>query len=89
MRYTKLDVLMCRDDKKGRRIPFRLRYCTLDGEVIDTDNVICTSVNHQETNRRVRLLNTADDYSGNRNAQTRTICDCLVLAVNDTKIVVS
>jgi hypothetical protein len=77
--YRKLSILVTRLDREGRRIPFRLRFMSLKGELIEWDNVVCTS-----RNPRART----HTYLSVESHNYRTVKDCLVLMVNNTKICV-
>lgn len=79
LRYNHLRrVMECRDEK-GRPVPFRLKYICLDGEIMEANNVICTSVDVRHRKRNIKFVDSG---------QVRTIYDVLVLEVNDKKILV-
>lgn len=86
LKYNRLDRITMVEGEDGQRVPFYLRYVSKDGELIEEDNVICTSSDHATGTRRVKFLNSQDS---DRNAQTRTLRDCLILQVNETGIVKS
>lgn len=79
IRYNHLHRLMERRDEKGFPVPFRMKYICMDGEVMEANNVICTSVDVRHKKRNIRFL---------ESGQVRTIHDVLVLEVNDYKILV-
>lgn len=81
--WENLDMLTCKQDQRGERIPFFVRYGTKDGGRRTLDNVICTSVDHDKHNRRIKLLNT-QDMAGN--AETLTLRDVRIMQVNDYRI---
>jgi hypothetical protein len=77
--YRRLGVMVNRVDRQGHRIPFRLRFCSLKGELIEWSNVICTS-----RNPRART----HTYLSIESHNYRTVKDALVLMIDNTKIVV-
>ena len=88
LKYNHLDSVMCRPDKRnGGNIPVSILYCTKEGEVIEESNVVCTSVDHAKKNRRVKFMNTEDPVT--KNKMTRTLRDCLILQVDEFKIIKS
>lgn len=85
--WDQLDMLTIhRVDIRGNRKPFYLRYVKKDGGVIESDNVICTSVDRQRSSRRVKFLNTEDARG---NSETRTLRDVLILQIDEYKIIKS
>lgn len=83
--YKQLNMLTCREDEKTHdRIPWSCKYVTKQGEIIELKNIVTTSVDKQRGTRRVKLLDSGDI---SKNAQTRTLRDCLILQVDDWKIV--
>lgn len=80
LRYQHVRELTERIDENGNPMPFRLRYATQRGSIIDQKNVITTSVDVRRKMRNVKFLDSG---------QIRTIHDALILQVNDTKIVMS
>jgi hypothetical protein len=77
--YRRLGVLVNRLDRTGRRIPFRIRFMSLKGELIEWENVVCTS-----RNARART----HTYLSVESHNYRTVKDALVLMINNTKITV-
>lgn len=67
---------MERVDEQGNPVPFRLIYVTMDGEIIDEEGCICTSVDTYYKRRNIRF----------KSGITRTIRDVLILQIDDTKI---
>lgn len=87
MRWDKLDALTIHKvDQQGNKRPFYLRYVKRDGGIIDTDNVLCTSVDRKKRTRRVKFLNTEDTKG---NSDTRTLRDICVLQIDDYRIIVT
>lgn len=76
LHYSKLRLLVERKDEKGVPIPFSMKYVTMDGEIIDEDGCICTSVDPYYKRRNIRF----------KSGITRTIRDVLILQINDIKI---
>lgn len=80
LRYQYIRRLAERTDEKGYPIPFRLKYLCLNGEVMEADNVVTTSVDLRHKKRNILFLDSG---------QVRTIHDVLILEINNHKIVVS
>lgn len=80
MRWQHIRRLTERTDKQGNPVPFRLRYVTQRGSIIDQENVVTTSVDVKNKMRNVKFLDSG---------QVRTIHDVLILQINDTKIIVN
>lgn len=77
--YSKLRLLLNRYDAQGRKVPVTIRFVTLQGELIEWPSVVVSS-----RNERARTHNFISTVSHN----VRTVKDCLILAVNDVKIVI-
>ena len=71
---------MERKDQTGKAVPFRLKYICMDGTVMESQKVICTSVDIRHHKRNIKFVDSG---------QVRTIHDVLVLEVDDFKIVVN
>lgn len=89
-----LDLLTMKHGQDGMPVPFRLEYLCKDGSIMKEDNVVCVRRNKENGTRDIMLLNTKDnsDYAkahGLDRAQVRTIRDCLIMRVNDYKIIMS
>lgn len=80
LRYNHLYRLMERKDELGKPKSFRLKYICMDGTIMESSNVICTSVDVRHRKRNIRFVDSG---------QVRTIHDVLVLEVDDFKIVVN
>lgn len=80
LRYNLLRLLCERTDEEGNPIPFRIKYICMDGEIMEAENVVTTSVDVKKHTRTLLFLNSG---------QYRTIHDVLVMEVNDRKIIVS
>lgn len=80
LRYQHAKMLMERKDEEGNRVPFNMRYVTMQGEIQEFKNVITTSVNVRKRMRNIRFIESGEQ---------RTIHDVLILSVNDTKIIVN
>ena len=78
LNYKHVHRLMERKDEDGNPIPFSFRYIKLNGEVMDAENVVCTSVNVKNRTHSVKF----------ENGQVRTIHDVLLVSIDDTRIVV-
>lgn len=79
LHYSKLRLLVERKDENGRPIPFSIKYVTQQGEVIEEEGVVCTSVDPRYNRRNVMF----------RSGIIRTIRDVLILRVNDYHIKVN
>lgn len=77
--YSRLRLLLNRYDASGHKIPVNLRFVTLQGELVEWENVVVSS-----RNERARTHNFISTVSHN----VRTVKDCLILSVNDVKIVI-
>lgn len=82
LHYSKLRMLTEQTDENGGRKPYRLVYVTKDGEILSEDGVTTTSVEPRRRRRRIA-------FAGNEGSTSRTIRDCLVMKINDTRIVAS
>ena len=76
LQYSKLRLLVERKDDNGSPVPFRLQYITMDGEILDEEGCVCTSVDPYYKRRNIRF----------KSGITRTIRDVLILQIDDTKI---
>ncbi len=77
--YRKMRVLLNRLTPDGKRRPFRIRFVTMDGELVEWNNVVCTSRNK---NKRTHT------YVSTESHNYRTVKDCLVLMIDDIKITI-
>lgn len=77
--YRKLSLLINRYTPDGRKRPFRIRFMSSKGELIQWNDVVCTS-----RNARART----HTYISTRSHNYRTIKDVLVLMVDNYKITV-
>lgn len=77
--YKKLRLLLYRTDSYGRRIPFRIRFVSMNGELIDWANVVCTSRN---------VKNRTHTFVSTESHNYRTVKDILIMMINDVKITV-
>lgn len=77
--YRKMRLLLCRISPNGRRIPFRIRFVSMDGELIEWHNVVCTSRNAK---------NRTHTFVSTESHNYRTVKDILILMIDDTKIIV-
>lgn len=83
--YSRIDMLTFREDPHTReRAPWSCKYVTKQGEIITLHNIVTTSIDRQRGIRRVKLLGTQD---ASKNAMTRTLRDCLILQVDEYRIV--
>lgn len=80
LKYQHIRRLAERTDEKGYPVPFRLKYLCLNGEVMESNNVVTTSVDVRRKKRNILFLDSG---------QVRTIHDVLILEINNHKIVVS
>ena len=80
LRYQHAKMLMERVDEEGNRVPFNMRYVTMNGEIQEFKNVVTTSVNARKRMRNIQFIDSGEQ---------RTIHDVLILSVNDTKIIVN
>lgn len=77
--YRKMRVLLYRLTPEGKRRPFRLRFVSMEGELIEWENVVCTSRNVKKRTHTY-LSTVSHNY--------RTVKDCLVLMIDDIKITI-
>lgn len=82
LHYNKLRLLTEKEDEHKNRVPFRMVYVTKDGNIIDADDVVTTSVQPRRKRRNVKYTEAGQEVS-------RTIRDCLVMQVDDTRIISS
>lgn len=80
MRYDKLRLLIERQDATGKRLPFDIQYCTKEGEIVESKDCVCTSVNTRHKRHT---------YKMGGSGLPRTFRDVLVMRVNEYKIVAS
>lgn len=80
LKYQHIRRLAERTDEKGYPVPFRLKYLCLNGEVMEANNVVTTSVDVRHKKRNILFLDSG---------QVRTIHDVLILEIDNHKIVVS
>lgn len=76
-----IKALTERHDENGDHIPFSIAYVCLDGSVKDLreKEIICIGVDPRHRRRTIKHR-----VSG----KIRTIHDCLILRINDSKIVI-
>lgn len=77
--YRKMRALLYRIDSRGKRIPFRIRFVSSEGELVDWCNVVCTSRNAK---------NRTHTYVSTESHNYRTVKDVLVLMIDDIKITI-
>ena len=70
---------MERKDERGNPVPFSFRYIKKNGEIMEGENVVCTSVDVKKKMRTIKFL---------ESGQVRTIHDVLLISVDDTRIIV-
>lgn len=75
--------------EKGERVPFSLVYLCRDGSVMSESGVVCVGVDRRKGTRTLQFLSSGERVGDSVRYQTRTIRDCLVLMVDDFKIVAS
>lgn len=73
----------------GDRVPFSIVYLCRDGSIMSEDRVVCVGVNRRKGTRTLQFLSSAERVGESVRYQTRTIRDCLVLMVDDFKVVAS
>lgn len=77
--YRKMRALLYRLDRTGRRIPFRIRFVSSEGELVDWHNVVCTSRNAK---KRTHTFVSIESHN------YRTVKDVLVMMIDDIKITI-
>lgn len=77
--YRKMRLLLYRMDSRGRRVPFRIRFVSQKGELIDWQNVVCTSRNEK---KRTHTFISIESHN------YRTVKDILIMMIDDIKITV-
>jgi hypothetical protein len=70
---------MERKDERGNPVPFSFRYIKKNGEIMEGENVVCTSVDVKKKMHTIKFL---------ESGQVRTIHDVLLISVDDTRIIV-
>lgn len=77
--WTEAYKLMNAKDAAGRQKPFDIRFVCRDGSVSECYGVVrCVSYNRKTGMRRILL----------KNGDFRNVYDCLILQINETKILV-
>lgn len=81
LHYSRVRTLLERHDTNGR-VPFSIAYACLNGAVVNISSptIVCIGVDTKRRRRTIKAI---------RSGEIRTIHDCLILRVNDTKIIVS
>ena len=82
MHYKVLRRLTEALDSNGKRVPFSMVYCDKQGNVRRVNNAVCTSVEPAKM-RRVCV------WEENGQSVSRTLRDCLIMAVNGIRLMVS
>ena len=77
--YRKMRLLLYRMDSTGRRVPFRIRFVSQQGELIEWRNVVCTSRN---VKKRSHTFISIESHN------YRTVKDILIMMIDDVKITV-
>jgi len=77
--YQKMRILLYRLLPDGKRLPFRIRFVSMDGELIEWERVVCTSRNAK---KRTHTFFSTESHN------YRTVKDILILMVDDVKIAV-
>lgn len=79
--YSCLRQLMERNDAQGNRIPFSITFVAQDGAVIDVQQPVMECIKVEPRYRRHLIKSTVSN-------EIRWVRDCLILRVNDSRIVV-
>lgn len=79
LHYKHVHLLMERKDEQGKPVPFSFRYIKQNGEIMEGENVVCTSVNIKNKTHTIKFPDSG---------AVRTIHDVLLISVNDTRIIV-
>lgn len=79
LHYKHVHLLMERKDERGNPVPFSFRYIKKNGEIMEGENVVCTSVDVKKKMHTVKFL---------ESGQVRTIHDVLLISIDDTRIIV-
>ena len=79
LQYKHVHLLMERKDERGNPVPFSFRYIKKNGEIMEGENVVCTSVDVKKKMHTIKFL---------ESGQVRTIHDVLLISVDDTRIIV-
>ncbi len=70
---------MERKDERGNPVPFSFKYIKKNGEILEAQDVVCTSANVKKKTHTIKFLNSGE---------VRTIHDVLLISIDDTRIVV-
>lgn len=79
--YSCLRSLIERQDANGNRIPFSIAFVAQDGAVIDVQQPVMECIKVEPRYRRHLIKSTVS-------GDIRWVRDCLILRVNNTRIVV-
>ena len=82
LHYSRLRDILEREDEHGEHIPVSISYACLNGAVVDIQEKICICIGVDPRHRRRTLK-----FIGSN--EIRTVHDCLILRVNDSRIIVS
>ena len=79
LNYKHVHLLMERKDERGNPVPFSFKYIKLKGEIMEGENVVCTSANVKKKTHTIKFP---------ESGQLRTIHDVLLISIGDTRIIV-
>ena len=79
LNYKYVHMLMERKDERGNPVPFSFKYIKLNGEIMEGENVVCTSANVKKKTHTIKFP---------ESGQVRTIHDVLLISIDDTRIIV-
>ncbi len=82
LHYSRLRDILEREDASGSHIPVSISYVCLNGAVVDLHEKCCICIGVDPRHRRHTLK-----FLGSN--QIRKVHDCLILRVNDSRIIVS
>lgn len=80
LHYSKVRLLTENRNVDDERLPFDLVYVTRDGKILNIKEATVTSVEPSNHRRRIKFK----DENGEE--ISRTIRDCLIMQIDDTRI---